>query len=481
MSARVARPVPGRFRCKPERLALLLICVAAAALGAAERPAILDAAKNADRSAVRSLVAQKADVNAADGDGTTALLWASYRDDLEIADLLLRAGAKVNAATDLGATPIWAAAQNGSSAMTKRLLDAGADPNAKLLLGETPLMTAARAGNAEVVRLLLAKGADPNARAARGQTALMWAVAQKHAAAVKALIDGGADLHARSSEWSQVMAVFPHGILDYNRAIPHGADTALLFAARVGDLASARHLVAAGANVNDADAWGVSALTLAAHSGFRDLAVFLLDRGADPNAARAGFTALHAAIMRRDEPLVRALLAHGADANAPLGTWTPTRRSSRDWSFAPALVGATPFWLAARFAQADVMRLLADHGANPRFVHRASYHAGDPAEPKQEVVSAAMAALGIGGPPAGDSAVAAWVRPARVESEAAVLDAIQLAVSLGADVNLPNTDGRTALDVAHRLKYAKVAAYLEERGGKPGTNTTGQSGSAAGR
>jgi ankyrin repeat protein len=132
------------------------------------------------------------------------------------------------------------------------------------------------------------------------------------------------------------MAVPPHGYLEYNRAIPHGGDSALMFAARTGDLASARLLVAAGASVNDSDAWGVSATTLAAHAGSADVVSFLLDRGADANASAAGFPALHAAVMRRDDTMVRALLSHGADANAPLKTWTPTRRSSHDFNFPPS-------------------------------------------------------------------------------------------------------------------------------------------------
>ena len=115
----------------------------------------------------------------------------------------------------------------------------------------------------------------------------MWAVAQRHPEVVKVLLAHGADVHARSEVWSQMMAVPPHGLPQYNRMIPHGGDTALMFAARVGDLDSAKLLVAAGANVNDADAWGVSATVLAAHSGFADLVEFLLERGADPNAAAA--------------------------------------------------------------------------------------------------------------------------------------------------------------------------------------------------
>src|SRR5712692_9069739 len=243
-------------------------------------------------------------VNAVEADGSTALHWASYRDDVESAGLLLRAGAKVNAANDLGVTPLWTASLNGSEAMVRRLLEAGANPNAALLLGETPVMVASRSGKSAVVEQLIAKGANVNARAARGQTALMWAVAQKHADVVKVLIAHGANIHARSDVWSEVMAVSPHGHLDYNRAIPHGGDTALMFAARVGDFASAQLLVAAGANVNDADAWGVSATAMAAHAGYGELLEFLLENGADPNVAAPGFTALHAAIMRRDEKMV---------------------------------------------------------------------------------------------------------------------------------------------------------------------------------
>jgi ankyrin repeat protein len=336
---------------------------------------------------VRALLQKRADVNAATADGTTACTGRATT-TIPDADLLIRAGAKVNATNDLGATPLWTASLNGSAAMVRRLLEAGANPNAALLLGETPLMVASRSGNPDVVKQLLVRGANANARAARGQTALMWAVAQKHPGVVEVLLAHGADIHARSEIWSQVMAVPPHGLPEYNRAIPHGGDTALMFAARVGDLASARLLVAAGANVNDADAWGVSATVLAAHSGYGELVEFLLEKGADPNAAAAGFTALHEAIMRRDEKTVTALLSRGADPRAPLRTWTPTRRSSKDFNFPPALVGATPFWLAARFTQPGVMRLLVKHGADPLFVHRAEYAAGEGGGRRKDVTTA---------------------------------------------------------------------------------------------
>ncbi len=427
---------------------------------------LIDAVKNVDREAVRSLLKQGANVNATQADGATALHWASYNDDLESADLLIRNGANVNARNDLGATPLWAACQNGSESMVGRLLTAGANPNAALLLGETPVMVAARSGSPAVVELLAAQGANVNARAARGQTALMWAVAQKHPEVVKVLIANGADIHARSDSRTEVMAVPPHGYLEYNRAIPHGSDTALIFAARVDDLASAKLLVAAGANVNDEDAWGVSAVVLAAHSGFTDVVEFLLEKGANANSDRAGFTALHEAVMRRDENLVKVLLDHGADANLPVRSWTPTRRSSRDFNFPPELIGATPFWLAARFTEPEVMRLLVKHGADPLFVLRSERMVegrGVAWEQRKEATTAVMAAAGMGG---GGSP---WTEIERSQREKLALEAVKIAVELGVDVNAKSVNGSTALDSARRLKWDSVAAFLVEKGAKSGT------------
>jgi ankyrin repeat protein len=455
-----------------QRFAVALV-LAGSLLGAQDGRSVLDAAKSGDKTALRALIRAKADVNAAAPDGSTALQWASYRDDLESVDLLIHAGARVNAANDLGVTPLWPASENGSVAMVRRLLDAGANPNAALLAGETPLMVASRGGYPEVVEMLFAKGANPNAHGTRGQTALMWAVAQKHPEVVGLLLAHHADIQLRSDVWSEVMAVPPHGYLPYNKAIPHGGETALMFAARVGDLESAKLLVAAGANVNDADAWGVSATTLAAHSGFGELAAFLLDHGADPNAAPNGFTALHEAIMRRDEKTALALLKHHADPNAPLKTWTPTRRSSEDFHFEPSLVGATPFWLAARLLEPTIMRMLAEHGADPLFVLHVKWVAsqGTGQQERTEAATALLAATGIGGDNGNrdSGGVSAWVAIPPRQKEALALDAVKLAVEFGVDVNAKSSDGRTALDGARNLKYASVAAFLTEKGAKAGT------------
>ena len=396
------------------------------------------------------------------GDGSTPLHWAAYRDDLAKTDQLLRGGANVNATNDLGATPLWAASINGNVALIKRLLDAGANPNTALVSGETPLMVAARSGKAAAVQALLDKGANPNAKGTRGQTALMWAVAQGHTDVIKVLLAGRADVHAKSDSWSQMMAVPPHGLPEYNRMIPHGGDTALMFAARAGDTAAARLLVEGGANVNDHDAWGVSATTLAAFSGFGETARYLIDKGADPNNDMPGFTALHCAIMRRDEETVAALLAHGANPNTPVKVWTPTRRASDDYYFQPALVDATPYWLAARFTEPGVMRLLAKHGADTKVIHESNYVQGEGYARRKERTTAVMAALGMGGG-------TPWVPVDRAGRDALVLETVKLALELGADVNVANVDGRTALDSARAQKMQAVVTLLESHGavGKP--------------
>ena len=186
-------------------LVLAGVTIAAGAPGAP----VADAAKDADWTAVRALVVQGTDVNTPRGDGSTALHWASYWDNGEIADLLIQAGADVNAVTDLGVTALWAASENGSPDMVARLLRAEAKPNTALRSGETPLMTAARTGDPDVVRLLLVDGADHRAATrdgARGQqTALMWAVAQQHPAVVEVLLEYGADVHARTSVFMETV------------------------------------------------------------------------------------------------------------------------------------------------------------------------------------------------------------------------------------------------------------------------------------
>ena len=440
-----------------------LLLVAFAAHAADQR--VPDAAESRNRDAVRSLLQQRADVNARRGDGATALHWAAHWNDLETADLLIRAGANVNAANDYGVTSLSLASTNGSAPMVEKLLRAGADPNAALPTGETPLMTAARTGSVETVKSLLATGADVNSKEARqGQTALMWAVAQKHPEVARALVERGADVRARSN----------------------GGFTALLFAARVGDLDSIRVLLAAGADVNEAASddgdsgvttryqnigaidraksktAGMTPLLVASANGHEALSLFLLENGADPKAANPdGFTALHYAIQKGAShiaavqldsldamaymfrpnmvELAKALLARGADPNARIAKAVRLPRSNTPRF---GMLGATPFLLAAGSYDAGLMRLLASRGANPQLGTK-------------DNITPLMAAAGLGryqdfGP----------------GEEKKALEAVQTAVALGADVNAVGENNYTALHGAAYVGAESIIQFLVAKGAR---------------
>ena len=449
----------------PLGLAVSLI----AARGGAPPPATpLDAARNQDWDGLRVLLEDGADVNASQGDGATALHWASYWDDLGSVALLIGAGADVNAANDLGVTPLWLSAENGSGAVVRELLGARANPNAALMDGETVLMRAARVGNGDVVEQLLANGADPNRSATRGQTALMWAANQQNDAVVEALLANGADVHARSEVRRELRRseTRQHSHFTNDFWVDQGGYTAFLFAVRVGDLASAKHLLATGADVDDQGASGVSATVLAAHAGHADMVELLLENGADPNAAGAGYTALHAAILQGNERAVRALLARGADPNAPVLSGTPVRRNSGDFYIHTSYIGATPFWLAARFNQPEIIRLLAAHDADPLFEHYVEYwEVGVPGQNYENYLhtegntTALMAAIGLSG-----RGVSRFARPDPGERDTLRLETVQLCVELGVDVNAANAQGRTALDEAMARGYESVVEFLLENG-----------------
>ena len=442
------------------------LLLASAGLGAAGSDLrLIEAVKNRNVEAVRSLLGRGIDVNTPQPDGATALHWAAHHDDQVAADLLMRAGANVNAKNELGATPLWLAAAQGSTSMVAKLLDGGANPNVALEEGETPLMAAARAGNLEVVKLLAARGADVNAAEhLRGQTALMWAAANERPEVVRTLVELRADINAHSDSRRLVVNTglqtaggngdvsqrfAPPGVSDYKE----GGFTPLLFAAERGSASSAQHLLSAGANVNDVAANGASALVIAAHSGHTALARLLLDKGADANATGAGYTALHAAVLRGDEELAKALLAHGADPNAPLVKGTPIRRASIDWALNHTWIGGTPYWLAARLADAGLMRTLAGAGANTRVALK-------------DGTTPLMAAVGMG--MAGDRRFrGVAVSGAEPNEEQKAIEAAKLAVELGADVNAVNeTTGDTALHTAAARRLNSVIQLLVDSGAK---------------
>jgi ankyrin repeat protein len=332
---------------------------------------LVTAAADQDKAALRTLLKQGADVNAARADGATALLWAAHWNDREAVDLLLGAGAKVNAADDHGVTPLDEAAENASLPLVERLFKAGADPNAAEISGLTPLMIAAHTGNVPVMKTLVAHGARVNAATSQtGNTALMWAVADRNPEMAKALIEAGADVHRSTTK----------------------GFTALLYAARNGDIEMAKVLIPAGVNVNEAGSDGTHALPLSIVKGHSDFALFLLEQGADPNGDIDGIHALHAAAgavdlwltnwTRRHEglsdyggfgagafgmtgraPLVKALLARGADPNIRISTSAmfmgyigyPKKGAFEPFACGTGDIrGATPLWVAAYTANGSV-------------------------------------------------------------------------------------------------------------------------------
>jgi ankyrin repeat protein len=476
--------------------------LAAASLGASGHDAsVVTAVKQGDHAALRALFREHPDLNAAEPDGTTALHWAVQRDDLEAVDLLIAAGATVNVANRYGITPLSVACTNGNAALVGRLLQAGADPNAPTPEGETPLMTAARTGKTDTVKALLARGANVNAKEQwRGQTALMWASAENNAAATKALIDAGADMKARSNGgFTALLFGVRAGSADAVRVlVDAGAnvDEAIIQVAsrrppmggglsggageppEPAPSAGRPSAGAAGAQQNQGAAertqidrllqvfntgsrgrsgpGDTSALIVAITNAHFELAAWLLDRGADPNAAGQGWTALHQVAWTRRPPiqhglppaaqtgnmssleLAERLLQYGADPNARM-----TKEPGDGARNVLNRIGSTPFLQAAKLADIPYMRLLIDYGADPSIA-------------TEEGATPLMAAAGVGIWQVGESAA--------TNDEA--FEAVKLCHELGNDVNAVDANGDTTLHgAAHRGSNAMVK-FLVEKGAK---------------
>ena len=413
---------------------------------AADAP-LADAVQRMDRTAVESLLQRSVDVNLPQVDGITALHWAAYHDEVKLAETLLQAGADATALSRYGVTPLSLACTNGNVVMVELFLDAGADPNTTLPGGETVVMTAARTGQVGAVRALLARGADAHAKEdRRGQTALMWAAAEGHTAVVEVLLEIGADF----------------------RTPLESGFTPLLFAVREGRIDVVRALLAAGADVNTTVQYtgesesvpggrmlpkGASPVLVAVMNAHFELAAMLLDADADPNAAEPGYTMLHAVAKVRKPGVgdnnpapdgsgsmtslefVRKLAAHGADVNARM-----TRRANlNNTRFNEK--GATPFMLAALTADAGYMKTLVELGADPELRN-------------DENSTALMAAAGLGTRSPGEDA----------GTEAEVLEAMQVALELGADVNAVDNNFETPMHGAAYKNLPKAVEFLAEHG-----------------
>jgi ankyrin repeat protein len=454
------------------RLCLALALAISYGVGAPAKSDIADAAQRGDKAVVRSLVQKKADVNAPQIDGTTALHWAVQADDLELADFLIRSGAKVSIATVAGATPLQVAALNGSAALIDRLIAAGADPNAPLTRsGDTALMIASRTGKVDAVRVLLDRSTKVNAQETwGGTTALMWAVSEKHPEVAKLLVERGADVNARSYyvpsasgrgfEGTTPVAQKPGKEFE---EFASGWLTPLMFAARENGLESARLLVKAGADINAQSGDGKDALSLALFDGSYDVADFLIDSHANVNQKDAQrFTPLFWAVDRRNMetapnfpwmetrdplPLIKKLLDAGADPNALINS-TPRARM-REGS--PRLVYATSLMRAALAGDVELARLLLAHGADPHIISK-------------DRETTLMAACGTG-----------FINGYhRQRSPADRLELVKLLIESGEDVNAADNYGITPLMVAANLGGIEIVKYLISKGADLGAHDLGK-------
>jgi ankyrin repeat protein len=425
----------------------------------ADAAGLAAAAREGDVAAVRAALAAGADADEPGEGGTTPLLWAAYESSVELVSILLEAGADPNAANLFGVTPLLQASRAGDVALMRALLDGGADLASAVRDGETPLMAVARTGNVEAVRLLLERGADPDAaEALEDQTALMWTVAEGHLPVVDALLAAGADPNrrARVSELTKrsMRADFPSGGL-----------TALMWAARNGDEAIVRRLVSAGADVNAKNGDDSTALMLAIVNDRYDMAATLLELGAEANAgalfyavemrdAPTDWRARDGSRLRADHPnaitgleLIEKLLVAGANPNEPFTGQMHSASMCCDTKGS-----GTPFYRAAVAADVDAMRLLIAHGADlewapPPVEGMPALPFGDYTglTPLMAALNGGKGMLMAGGP--GDvreGVIGVFREPGDRNPGSAV----RLLLEAGADPNVVNPKGDTALHIA---------------------------------
>jgi len=442
----------------------LLLMAAGLSAAVAPAPEVADAARNRNAEAVRSLVGKRADVNAAQPDGTTALHWAAHWNDIESVNLLLKAGANAKTVNRYGATPLSEAVMAGSVPVVQALLSAGAD--AKTLTtadGETVLMTASRGGNAEIVKILLDRGADVNAQENyRRQTALMWAAAERHPAVVKLLLDHGADWKIRSMERD----TRPPRLSADSSVTPmaRGGFPAILYSAREGDIESAQIMLDKGVDINYGDVDNTTALTVSIMNKQYTFAKFLIDHGADPNIADgSGRTPLYAIIDMRNEDwtalplrkgedplpsieIVKALLSRKANPNSALNKALPGK-SGMDGGDTTLGAGATPFMRAARSGDSASMKLLLAAGADPKLTTR-------------DGSDALMFAGGIG-----------YRDKSTTGTEEEALEALKVAIAAGMDLNAANSKGEMAIHGAAARGADLLVQYLVDHGARVNEKT----------
>jgi ankyrin repeat protein len=412
---------------------------------------LADAAQHRQKAGVEALLKQHADVNAADFEGMTALMWAAHWNDLEMAQALLGAGANPNVRSAFDDTALYEACVNSNAVLVEALLKAGADANATHGEGETALMTASRNGGVQTVRVLLSHGADAKATEPwRQETALMWAAAEDHPEVVRELIAAGADVNAKSKVWEWPKLKLRSG--DLGVALPDGGLTALMYAARQGSIEPARLLADAGADVAYKEPQGYTAFLLAILNGEYELAAMLLDKGAkiDDGALRL---AVEVRNMDKSDKhpaptdygklksldFMKLLIDRGASLDAEFKPKLPQRAIMEGGG--PAV--GSPLYRAARSTDLAAMRLLLDRGADPKYTTQ---------NHSTVLMSAAGQNFNKETGTGGDQKDA--------------IEAIRMLIAKGVDVNAANDLGQAAMHFAAQKGSDKVIEFLAENGAK---------------
>ncbi|MEQ1898993.1 MAG: ankyrin repeat domain-containing protein [Vicinamibacterales bacterium] len=452
-------------------VALLSVGVASSAVAAARAVPLIEAVKQGNVATVRTLVAQKVNVNATEPDGTTALHWAADLGDVQTVDLLLKAGAALKSTNRYGATPFGLATAKGHAAVIERFLQAGEDANA-VISGEPVLMQAARSGSVDAVKALLAKGAQVNvAEEVHGQTALMWAAAAGHSAVVKTLAEAGGDIKARNrapGKGIQMDTGFripadndPLGIRSHRNTGAWGITldglqfTPLMWAARAGHVDTVKTLLDLGANVNEAKPEGTTSLILAIINNHWELASKLLDWGADPNLG-PGYTALHQVAWSRrinlkaafhpghPDPtgtvdslsLAKKIIDKGAKVNAQMTESFKDNMRNRMMR-----IGATAFLLSSKVVDLPMLKLMLEHGADRTILNN---------NQDTPLMLAAGVSLSNPGEDAGN--------------ETETLATVKFLLELGESIQAKNKNGETALHGASYRGFVPVTQLLLDKG-----------------
>jgi ankyrin repeat protein len=451
--------------------------LAAWSLGAtAATSPIADAARAHDLGAVQTLIGSGEDVDLAAADGSTALLWAAYHADAEMINALLAAGANPNAANRFGVTPLLQASGTGDVASMRALVDGGADPKLAHPEGQTPLMAAARTGRVDAVQLLLERGADVNARDSfQEQSALMWAAAEGHVEVVDLLLAAGADPNLKA----RINSLTDRSI---NTDFPTGGLTALMWAARNGHDPVIRRLVEGGADLNLTNGDGASAMMIAIVNDRFDIAVVLLELGADANDG----SLYHAVEMRdattdwyahdgsklradhRNEHTALDLVALYLDAGAdPNKHYTGQMHSSA--MCCDTTANATPFYRAAVAADVEALKLLVAHGADVEWTPPKSEKGGGPFANANVGRTALMAAINGGrgvSQSGGPGNLREGLPPFREASNRAPGDAVRVLLGAGANPDTLAPDGSAAIHQATLAGQLDVISALADGGAK---------------